>query len=210
MSPAARSPTTWPLPTTTAPTWATPHLECKAPILASNGTAVDLNGTSQYVTSGAKLLNGLTKFTMAAWIRPDSITPDKSFLGQNGLIELGIDTSTSQLDLWTSTGGSLIASHQLPLAKWSHVAAVGNGTSLKIYVNGVEVGSGGSATTSYGSNSGIFKVGEGVLNASGNYFDGRFDDVRVYSRALCPSEIEALYQGGRPAGIRIIQWVETR
>lgn len=177
---------------------------------AANGTAVNLNGTSQYITSGAKLLNGLNRFTMMAWVRPDKTTPDISFMGQNGLIEFGIDTSSSQLDLWTNAGGSLVANHQLAMAKWSHVAAVGTGTSLKIFVNGIEVGSGGSTTASYGTNSGIFKVGEGVLNASGNHFDGRFDDVRVYSRALCPAEIEAIYQGGRPSGIRIIQWVETR
>jgi hypothetical protein len=155
-------------------------------------------------------LNGLSKFTLSAWIRPDGINPDKSFLGQNGLIEFGIDTSTSQIDLWTSSGGSLTANAQLPLSKWSHVVAVGDGTSLRIYVNGVEVGSGGSVTASYGSNSGIFKIGEGVLSSSGTYFDGRFDDVRVYGRALCPEEIDTIYQGGRPAGIRIIRWVETR
>jgi hypothetical protein len=187
-----------------------PTLGVQGSNTAANGTAVNLNGTSQSVTSGAKLLNGLSKFTLAAWIRPDKITPDVSFLGQNGLIEFGIDTGLGKLDLWTNSGGALVANHQLALAKWSHVAAVGTGTGLKIYVNGVEVGSGGSATKSYGTNSGIFKVGEGVLNPSGNYFDGRVDDVRVYSRALCPAEIESLYQGGRPSGIRIIQWVETR
>jgi hypothetical protein len=187
-----------------------PDLGAQGSNTATNGTAVNMNGTSQYVTSGARLLNGLSKFTLAAWIRPDSITPDISLLGQNGLIEFGIDTGSDKLDLWTSHGGSLIANHQLAIAKWAHIAAVGDGVGLKIYVNGVEVGSGGSATASYGSNSGVFKVGEGVLNPSGNYFDGRFDDVRAYSRALCPAEIEAIYQGGRPSGIRIIQWVETR
>jgi hypothetical protein len=176
----------------------------------TNGNAVELNGTSQYVSSGKSLLNGLTDFTLAVWVQPDSITPDKSFLGQNGLIELGIDTSTSQIDLWTSAGGSVAASKELPLSKWSHVAAVGSGANLKIYVNGVELISGGSSTASYGSNSGIFKIGEGVLAPSGDYFDGSFDDVRVYSRALCPDEIDGLYQAGRPAGIRIIRWVETR
>jgi hypothetical protein len=176
----------------------------------TNGNAVELNGTSQYVTSGKSLLNGLTDFTIAAWVRPDSITPDKSFLGQNGLIELGIDNSISQIDLWTSAGGSVAASKQLPLTKWSHVVAVGTGTNLKIYVNGVELISGGNNTASYGSNSGIFKIGEGVLAPSGDHFDGRLDDVRVYSRALCPGEIDDLYQAGRPAGIRIIRWVETR
>jgi len=177
---------------------------------ATNGTAVELNGTSQYLSSGKSLLNGLSKFTLAAWMRPDSLTPDKSFLGQNGLIELGIDTQTDLIDLWTSSGGSLSATAQLAASKWSHVVAVGDGLGLRIYVNGVEVGSGGTFTASYGSNTGTFKIGEGVLSSSGTYFDGRFDDVRVYSRALCPEEINAIYQGGRPAGVRIIRWIETR
>jgi hypothetical protein len=187
-----------------------PTLGVQGSNASANGTAVNFNGTSQYVTSGAKLLNGLSKFTLAAWIRPDRVTPSISFLGQNGLIEFGIDTSANKIDLWTNSGGALVANHQLALAKWSHVAAVGTGAGLKIYVNGIEVGYGGSATTSYGTNSGIFKVGEGVLNPSGNYFAGRIDDVRVYRRALCPTEIESLYQGGRPMGVRIIRWVETR
>lgn len=176
----------------------------------ANGTAVEFNGTSQYINSGKSLLNGLTDFTIAAWVNPDDLTPDKSFLGQNDLIELGIDNSSNQINLWTDDGGSVSATHQLPLSKWSHVVAVGDGTSLKIYVNGVEIASGGSNTSSYGSNSRGFKIGEGVLSSSGTHFDGRFDDVRVYSRALCPDEIDALYQAGRPAGIRIIRWVETR
>jgi hypothetical protein len=156
------------------------------------------------------LLNGLSKFSMMAWVRADNITPDKSFFGQTGLVELGIDTASNQIDFWTSGGGSVSANTQLPISKWSHIAAVGDGLGLKIFVNGVEVATGGSVTATYGANSSIFKIGEGVLTASGNYFDGRFDDVRVYSRALCPSEIGAIYQGGRPAGVRIIQWVETR
>jgi hypothetical protein len=175
-----------------------------------NGTAVELNGSSQYVTAGKSLLNGLQKFSLSVWVRPDSLTPDKSFVGQNGLIELGIDTQSDRIDLWTANGGSLSATAPLAMSKWSHVVAVGEGTNLRLYVNGIEVGSGGSLTSNYGTNSGTFKIGEGVLTSSGGYFDGRFDDVRVYSRVLCPGEVNAIYQGGRPAGVRIIRWIETR
>lgn len=177
---------------------------------SANGTAVELNGTGQYVTAGKSLLNGLQKFSLSVWVRPDSLTPDKSFVGQNGLIELGIDTQTDRIDFWTTNGGSLSATAPLAMSKWSHVVAVGEGTNLRLYVNGVEVGSGGSSTSNYGTNSGTFKIGEGVLTASGGYFDGRFDDVRVYSRAICPGEVNSIYQGGRPAGVRIIRWIETR
>lgn len=176
----------------------------------ANGTAVEFNGTSQYVTAGKSLLNGISRFTISAWVRPDSVAPVKSFLGQHGVIEFGIDTSSNHIDLWTQHGGTLSVDHPLAIAKWTHVAAVGDGTGLNIYINGKHVGSGGSPSVHYGTSSAAFKIGEGVLTASGNYFDGRMDDVRVYSRALCPAEVADIYQGGRPSGVRIIRWVETR
>ena len=37
------------------------------------------------------------------------------------------------------------------------------------------------------------------------------DDVRVYNRALCPSEVQALFDGGNPfGGVKIIKWVEIQ
>ena len=126
------------------------------------------------------------------------------------MIELGIDFATNQIDLLTNAGGSIGANVQFPPGKWTHVAATGDGTTLKIYVNGIEVASGGSTTSNYGSNSDIFKIGEGVLDPSGGFFDGRVDDVRIYRRAMCPEEIYQTYKGGRPNGVRIIQWLETR
>jgi len=173
-------------------------------------TGVKLDGTTQSITASKSLLNNLTQFTLAGWLRPDSTTPDRSFFGQNDLVEVGIDFLANQIDLWTDAGGSVNANVFLPLGKWSHLAAVGDGIGLKLYVNGVEVASGGAATANYGSNTYLFKIGEGVLDPTGDYYDGSLDDVRVYSRALCPDDVRALYKGGRPAGIRIIRWVEVR
>ena len=187
-----------------------PTLGVNGPYPAATGTAVQLDGSAEYITSGQSLLNGLSEFTVMGWLRPDNTDADRSFFGQNDLIELGIDYASNQIDLWTSAGGSVSATVQLPYGKWSHVAASGSGSELKIYVNGREVASGGSSTTSYGSNSDVFKVGEGVLDSSGDYFDGRVDEIRVYSRLLCPNEINGVYKEGRPSGIRILEWVETR
>jgi hypothetical protein len=43
-------------------------------------------------------------------------------------------------------------------------------------------------------------------------FTGKLDDVRVYTRALCPTQImEIVNDGGGPyQGVKILQWVETR
>lgn len=171
---------------------------------------IELDGATQSVTSGASLLNNLTQFTIGGWVRPDSTVPDKSIFGQNDLIELGIDYANNQIELWTNAGGSISATYYLPPGKWSHVLATGDGTALRVYVNGVEIAAGGSATSSYGSNASVFKIGEGVLDSTGDYYDGRLDDVIVYGRAVCAEEARGLYKGGRPAGIRILKWVEVR
>lgn len=188
-----------------------------APTLAANGAyspntgfGVELDGTSEYVDAGASLMNNLESFTIMGWIHPDSTTPDKSFFGQNDLVEVGIDYSANQIDFWTANGGSISGTVPLSVGKWNHVTAVGDGTGLKLYLNGNEVATGGSATANYGSNSYDFRIGEGVLDPTGDYFDGSFDDVRIYGRAATADEIFNLYRGGRPAGVRIIRWVETR
>ncbi len=189
---------------------ASPTLGVPGPYPAATGTAVALNGTSQSITSGQSLLSGVSEFTIMGWIRPDDTAPDKSFFGQNGVIELGIDTATNQIDLWTAAGGSINATVQLPYGKWSHLSATGSGTELRLYVNGRQVASGGSSTSNYGSSGNAFKIGEGVLNSTGDYLPARVDDVRVYGRLLCPHDVNAIYKEGRPSGVRIIEWVETR
>jgi len=187
-----------------------PVLGVDGPFLAKTGLAVELDGASTSVATGKSLLNNLTEFSLAVWIRPDSVTPNISILGQNGLIELGISSQTNQIEFWTNAGGSVAASGYLSLGKWAHVAAVGDSVSVRLYVNGAEVAAGRSSTANYGSNRAFFKIGEGVLAPSGDYFSGRVDDVRVYSRVMCLEEVRALYKGGRPSGVRILKWVEVR
>jgi len=177
---------------------------------AKTNDSVQLDGTSQYVTSAASLLNDVEEFTISGWFNPEDISPVVSFFGQNDLVEVGIDTVSNQLELWTSLGGAINATNKLVPGRWKHVAAVGNGTSLTLYVDGREVATGGTTTTTYGNNAEVFKIGEGVMDSAGGYFDGRVDEVQVFDRAMCAEQIFDLYKGSRPIGVRILEWVEVR
>lgn len=187
------------------------------PTLSANGayppatdTAVELNGNDEYVDTGQSLLNNRTEFTIAGWVRPDQVANQTSFFGQNDVIEVGLKYGTNQVHFWTAAAGQINVTGELPIGQWTHIAAVGNGVDLKLYINGVEAATGGSSTTNYGTSGYNFKIGEGVYDPSGDYFDGRVDDVRLLDRALCPEDINAIYKGGRPGGVRIIEWLETR
>jgi hypothetical protein len=76
----------------------------------------------------------------------------------------------------------------LPLNAWTHLATTYDGATLRLYVNGMEVGSqtgGGSIQVSTGR----LRIGGHAV--WGEWFAGRIDEVRIYNRALSPAEIQA-------------------
>ena len=76
----------------------------------------------------------------------------------------------------------------LPVNTWSHLAATYDGTVVALYLNGSQVSqlltSGPMAPTSQ-----PLKIGGNAI--WGEWFSGLIDEVRVYSRALSASEIQA-------------------
>ena len=77
-----------------------------------------------------------------------------------------------------------------PLAvnTWTHLAATYDGSTLRLYVNGTEVGTrtvAGPLLTS----SGVLRLGGNSV--WGEYFSGRLDEIRIYNRALTTAEIQA-------------------
>jgi fibronectin type 3 domain-containing protein len=92
---------------------------------------------------------------------------------------------------------------------WTHVAATWNGSTMVIYTNGVQqasLASGGSITTT------TDPLAIGTKNtgtATGDYFKGELDEVRIYNRALGVAEINTVMHAGDtaptvPAGLSAV------
>ena len=73
---------------------------------------------------------------------------------------------------------------------WYHIVGVYNGTDLRIYVNGSLDCTPVSYSGGIYNNTTNFIIGSA---AGGNYWNGRIDDVAVWSRALSADEVLALY-----------------
>lgn len=156
-------------------------------------SATKFDGRNDAVQVSDSLMSGLAEFTMMGIINPESMDSGRiGLFGQNDAVEFGF-INPGELQIWTPNGGSLTVDYKFPLEEWHHVAVVGDGQSLTMYIDGEFAGQGGSATADYGSSGDEFRIGgDGIFDASRNFFDGWIDEVAVFHRALAPEEISSL------------------
>lgn len=78
------------------------------------------------------------------------------------------------------------------LNTWNHYVVSYNGTTSKIYKDGVLLSTINIAITPTTNNSDIFKLG--LLNGfTSQYFDGAIDDLKIYNYALSDAEVANLF-----------------
>lgn len=160
-----------------------------------DNTAVKFGNSEAYVGTAEPIMNDLTTFTIAGWVKLNSYDNMSmaGLFGQNDVIEFGFKNS-STIYLWTSGGATLSQSVTLELDKWYHIAAVGSGYTLRIYIDGEEIGYTWSSVTTYGSSSYPFTIGARTYAATGNELDGTIDEVIYAPRVYTDNEIASIYQ----------------
>jgi len=76
---------------------------------------------------------------------------------------------------------------------WYHIVATYDGSNIYIYVDGVQEGTLAFSGTLRDSEE---KIVFGQYGAGGDYMDGIIDEVGLWPRALTPTEVTELYNGG--------------
>ena len=155
-------------------------------------TGLNFDGVNDYVSLPAStpVPTGNGNYTIEAWIKPNA-------MGNYGIIgwgTWGTNNTVNALRL-TSTGlvnywwaNDLIINTSNLAGAWHHVAATFDGTTRKIYLDGVVVGSDNPASGHAVPDASNLAIG--VTNNT-EYFSGNIDEVRVWNRALCQSEIRS-------------------
>ena len=168
-----------------SPTWTSGVL--------SNGLQTS---TNSYATAAHLAAYNLTNaITLAVWLKPaqaGAAGPNYSqFLtkGDSSTSGWGLrftDSRTVIFQMTGQNGNSITSLGVLPSNHWTHVAATFDGTTARVYLNGLlDRTAGWSRTSSNNSSAGTIGQVIGVL-----------DDARVYSNALTESEIIGLYFAG--------------
>jgi hypothetical protein len=172
--------------------------------------ALDFNGTDHRLSTSAvgTPTNGIT---VMAWINPDSIgTLDRGIVSKKDAFILEIESTGAKLSFSILNGAVLrefepdvFPGNDLQTGAWTHVAATFDGTTTTLYINGMAVGSETSTLSALGNSNEPYYIGWTAQTnlATDRYFDGRIDEVAVFSRALSATEIQQLYNNtGMGAG----------
>ncbi len=153
------------------------------------GQAFLMDGSGDFIDTPITNPLGGT-FTVSAWVNVASVANHNSIFGK------GISDSNEELifavlagggfyfdtlDQFRQNGSSLITANE-----WFHLTASKNGTTLRGWVNGIEISmSGGSQGSSNTSQS----LQIGASRSSTLTFNGMLDEVALFDRALSDSEV---------------------
>jgi predicted MPP superfamily phosphohydrolase len=150
----------------------------------------------------------IPKFTVAAWFKTSkTYTTEGIILTKGGI---GSDTSGQNMNygLWmtsaqkiaggfeTSTGvdNFVTSPSTYNNGQWHHGAVTYDGTAVKLYVDGVQVGT--LSTTSSPETSGALPVRVGANSrAIDKFFTGNLDEALIWNRALTTQEIVDTFNG---------------
>ncbi|MFD0671416.1 LamG-like jellyroll fold domain-containing protein [Cohnella sp. GCM10027633] len=167
-----------------------------------NGNAVTLNGTNGYVSMPSGILSGQTDVTIASWVKASSISNWTRIFdigtGTSSYMFLSPQPGAAGLRFAISTGGSggeqrISSTTAFPTGVWKHVAVTLSGSTGRLYVDGVQVGTNTSMTLTPSSLGNTTQNWIGRSQFSGDpYFNGQIDDFRIYNRALSATEVATL------------------
>ncbi len=136
--------------------------------------------------------------TISAWVKTNTLTAyqDISHKGvhtaQHEGMYFGLDNN-GKYGLYLGNGTS--STHGLSsdniTTEWNHIAATWDGTTIRLYKNGIQDPSTYlfSGPIYYGS--GVFTIGRAAWG--GYYFDGILDEIQIYNRRLDTNELKQQY-----------------
>ena len=156
----------------------------------------DFDGTDDYVGCGTDIFMAATfagGFTVEAWLNVDTLDDDyQAAISIKGRLELGVYATTDKAYLFVyDDPGScwVLGDSAISTGRWYHIAGTWDGVTNKIFVNGVQQADTDTSNVPALDVSRAITIGA-HYNGTVRNLDGLIGEVRVYSRALSPLEIQ--------------------
>ncbi len=155
--------------------------------------ALTFNGREDgIVLNNRPELNPTDAMTLSAWIRPTSWDGNKRIM-QKGREDNQFRLTASEGKFLFELSGVGSVECPLPaLNTWHHVAAVYDGASMRLYLNGKLAGRTEASGKMVTSEDPLYIGTKNARATSRDYFAGDMFDVRLYDAALLPEHITAM------------------
>lgn len=173
----------------------------------NSNSAYAFNGSSNYIEISQASTLTFSEYTYTAWLYLTAYPAGTNLQTASGVIlDIGSiasdqyiyvvnynpDYGISGSGYYVGGGGYDAHTGTLPnLNQWYHVAVTRSSTAYKLFVNGTLIQTVSLSATGPeygGSPSGFIGKRSGDLQ----YFEGKIDEVRIYSKVLSPNEIQQL------------------
>jgi hypothetical protein len=166
---------------------------------SSNGGSIVFDGVNEYVNISTFTNKPLTQITCESWIYPN-----KPSIG--GTIRGGAISSTNSMYIGiidSVDGGNTFAMHwanqttnsrvynwngNIPNNQWSFLIGTYDGTTMKAYLNGIQIWSEAQTGTIPDATYVVGTYGPALTDGVHN-FQGRISGAKIYNRALTTAEI---------------------
>ncbi len=179
----------------------TPNKDFRFLELTLEQPRIDFNGINSYIDFGD--VHDLTStFTLEAWILQETTVSNGSIISKGNLkagnksgYQLSIINNYPNITWYNASGTALVnLTSQYPITnnKWYHVSATFNGTSAKLYIDGLMVNEVNISIAPL-DNTEPFLIGANydsdTPTTPKNYFNGYIDEVKIWNIALTEQQL---------------------
>jgi hypothetical protein len=176
------------------------------------GQAFSFNGSNQCVQIPYAPSLANSNYSVEAWVKPlaqvsDPINQNVIFgqgygqclllarPGNTGVL-IAFQFGVSHFTFYEAAGTS-----EIPIGQFTHLAGTWDGTTLRLYINGVlnSQNTPGAFPVDSGCPfyiGGFYSPAAGDCSYVGQFFNGLIDEVSYYQRSLSAAEIQAIYLAG--------------
>lgn len=167
--------------------------------------AASFSGTNSYIAIPDNAeLNPTTNITIEAWVYPKVNTGCNCIVGKKwpNSYWFGLNCGGGALRFYPDGGHQFNGNATIPLNKWTHVAATYDGSTTKLYVNGVLDASTNSGSFPLKNTTDSLCIGADARNSY--LWNGYIDNVRIWNVARTATQIQnSMYitlQMNKPTG----------
>ncbi|MCR4430911.1 MAG: S-layer homology domain-containing protein [Tepidanaerobacteraceae bacterium] len=174
-----------------------------------------IHGWMTLPNSSALNISGTNPITLECWVKPTAAVINSEYITKGDTqYALHFSGSSQQIEFYLYKSNTwYTASYKISnipnwVGNWHHLAGTYDGSTLRLYVDGVQVA---TKACSVGSGSNSYAVSIGKNAEKGTYMSGLIDDVRIFKKALTSSEVSAEYNGTSsytPDNQDVVLWMD--